>query len=107
MPRAIQKANLNPPQDNLLPRICYSTQELLTADCPSSTAAAVSTSAQSRSPSSSVPPVYSPTNPLNNSENLAVQLTHPPVIHPPMLSQDGLLSSIRESSPPVVAAAKA
>ena len=28
-------------------------------------------------------PVYSPTNPLNNSENLAVTLAHPPVIHPP------------------------
>ena len=38
--------------------------------------------------------LFSPTNPLNNSENLALQLLHPPVIHPP-------LSDIRETSPPV------
>ena len=28
-------------------------------------------------------PIYSPTNPLNHAENVAMVVTHPPVIHPP------------------------
>lgn len=28
-------------------------------------------------------PIYSPTNPLNHAENIALLVTHPPVIHPP------------------------
>ncbi len=28
-------------------------------------------------------PIYSPTNPLNHAENVALLVTHPPVIHPP------------------------
>ena len=29
------------------------------------------------------PPMYSPTHPLNHSENTAIRVTHPPVLHPP------------------------
>ncbi len=32
-------------------------------------------------------PVYSPTNPLNNSENHAISMVHPPIIHPPPVTR--------------------
>ncbi len=92
--RRLYSDNLNA----LLPPICYSTQELLTIDGASSSDETVDEPAVSPSSSSAVrssSPVYSPTNPLNNSENLALQLTHPPVIHPPPPDHMLLVSSPR------------
>jgi hypothetical protein len=40
-------------------------------------------SARERVAASDFIPIYSPTNPLNHAENVALLVTHPPVIHPP------------------------
>lgn len=54
--------------------------------------------AYTSSPIPPLSPLLSPSNPINHSENSALKLTHPPVIHPPpdlvqMTSRDSIQSS--------------
>lgn len=60
--------------------LSYSTQELVQTGISSPLLPTTPTSDDRKTPTE---PVYSPTNPLNNSENRALRVTHPPVIHPP------------------------
>ena len=59
--------------------LSYSTQELIYLELSSPPRP----STPEESEKTPTEPVYSPTNPLNNSENLALRITHPPVIMPP------------------------
>lgn len=73
--------------DNIILPLSYSTQELLLhvgSNSPPKPSSPV-TDFRTRmiSQPSLAEPVYSPTNPLNHSENLALHVMHPPVIQPP------------------------
>lgn len=62
--------------------LSYSTQELVLTGM-SSPLKPSSPALSRRKSMSPKEPIYSPTNPLNNSENLAILVLHPPIIEPP------------------------
>ena len=66
----------------------YSTTDIVCTSAPTSPIPmemfrANLTSATERIELSDFVPIYSPTNPLNHAENVALLVSHPPVIHPP------------------------
>lgn len=75
--------------DNIILPLSYSTQEMLlqvgsnSPPKPSSPVTDFRTRLITQQQASLAEPVYSPTNPLNHSENLALHVMHPPVIQPP------------------------
>jgi len=68
--------------------LSYSTQELIQFMTPSplGSGSTLDEDGQSGRRRRFEEPVYSPTNPSNNSENRALLTAHPPVIHPPKIS---------------------
>ncbi len=93
--------------------LSYSTQELVrfNTSSPLSPASTPTTTDENRQlrqvgstqhppPPAEREPVYSPTNPLNNSENRAITHAHPPVIHPPRGHQQRSASTVADSPDP-------
>jgi len=61
----------------------FSTTDISTSPVPLDVFKMYMVSATERVSASDFVPIYSPTNPLNHAENVALLVTHPPVIHPP------------------------